>query len=124
MTREEIDDLTDLWDALTAILDYQQGCWYEFSEGSPTMRAGWHEIDETRARAIMRDLGVDVNADQRMNREVESLRPLTIIDLFRHRDGEARRRAHGKTKEQAEKDERAEESRARLIADAQMRLLT
>jgi len=81
-----------------------------------------HITDERRARAVMRDLGIDANADQRLNREVESLRPLTVVDMFRHRDAETHRRPHGTTKEQQEKDERAEDSWARLMEDAQVRL--
>jgi hypothetical protein len=123
MTTDEIERINAMWSELIGVLDYQRGQWYEFVEGSQTRRNGWHEIDENRARRIMRDLGYDPNEDQRANREVESLRPLTIMQLFRIRDGETHRRPHGgKTREQQEKDERAEDSRARLIADAQTRL--
>jgi len=116
------EDLSDQWDALTGVLDFQRGSWFEWRSASPGDLPRWHEIDERRARAVMRDLGIDANADQRLNREVESLRPLTVVDMFRHRDAETHRRPHGTTKEQQEKDERAEDSWARLMEDAQVRL--
>jgi len=122
MTTDEIEGLTRIWEELLAVLDYQSGHWYHWhAPDSMSLKADlfenadyWEEIDESVARKVIRDLGFDDREDQRVRAEVESLRPLTIIDVFRLRDREATQHRHGRTDKQMRRDEARERFQAGL----------